>query len=117
MRYLEDLLDKATDENMLKIVNEKILTPKEKKEEYQEVYHQMSCDIRFLRTVVGGMYVDTMDDVTGSHKAYCDYDEKIKNYLDRLTGTDRENSQVKEIIEIAEKNIEAQKGIENKRSM
>ena len=112
MRYLEDLLDKATDENMLRIVNEKILTPKEKEKEYQEAYRQMSCDLRFLKTVVEGEYVNTMEDLTGSHKAYCDYDEKIKNYLDRLKGSDRENSLVKEIIKTAEENIEAQKGRE-----
>lgn len=112
MRYLEDLLDKATDENMLRIVNEKNVSSKEKLEEYQSAYRQMSCDLRFLKTVVEGEYVNTMEDLTGSHKAYCDYDEKIKNYLDRLKGSDRENSLVKEIIKTAKENIEAQKGRE-----
>lgn len=112
MKYLEDLLDKATDENMLRIVNEQIVTPKEKAKEYQAAYRQMSCALRFMLTVVNGEYVNTMQDVTGSHREYCDYNEKIKNYLNRLTDNHRKQTLVEEIIAKAEKNIEAQKGRE-----
>jgi hypothetical protein len=112
MKYLEDLLDKATDENMLRILNEQIVTPKEKAKEYQSAYYQMSCDLRFMLTVVNGEYVNTMQDITGSHKEYCDYDEKIKNYLNRLADTHRKQTLVEEIVATAEENIEAQKGRE-----
>ena len=106
MKYLEDLLDKATDENMLRIVNEQIVTPKEKAKEYQSAYYQMSCDLRFLKTVVEGEYVNTIRDVTGSIKAYYDYCEKIKNYLNRLADTHRKQTLVEEIVATAEKKQE-----------